>query len=98
MREDVPFLAEARPLLRHVHEHWDGTGGPDGLSGEAIPLGARVLHACLEYDALSPEGALDQLARDSGRRFDPRVLEALAGVLAEADARVEDQEALSDSR
>ena len=98
VREDVPFLAEARPLLRHVHEHWDGTGGPDGLSGEAIPLGARVLHACLEYDALSPEGALDQLARDSGRRFDPRVLEALAGVLAEADARVEDQEALSDSR
>jgi diguanylate cyclase (GGDEF)-like protein len=98
VREDVAFLPEVRPLLRHMHEHWDGTGGPDGLAGEAIPLGARVLHACLEYDALGPDSAQNRLARDSGRRFDPRVLEALAEVIAEADARLEDQEAFSDSR
>ena len=45
-------LEEVRPLIRHHHERWDGSGYPDGLKGEAIPLGARVLAVVDVYDAL----------------------------------------------
>lgn len=108
VREGVDFLSDVRPLVRHVHEHWDGSGRPDGLAGDGIPLGARVLLACHAYDdlrseggdtpGLSPEGARAELVLQAGRRFDPRVVEALVEVLAEASALGEGQEALSDSR
>jgi HD-GYP domain-containing protein (c-di-GMP phosphodiesterase class II) len=106
VREDL--LADARPLVRHAHEHWDGSGEPDGLAGDAIPLGARVLLACHSYDdlrteredrpALSAEDARSELVLQAGHRFDPRVVEALVEVLAEAGARESGQEAFSDSR
>jgi two-component system, cell cycle response regulator len=79
-------LGPVAELVRCSHERWDGGGYPDGISGEAIPLGARVIAVCDAYDtmvserhysaALDPVVALDELRRSSGRQFDPRVVDA----------------------
>jgi response regulator RpfG family c-di-GMP phosphodiesterase len=67
--------------VRHHHERWDGTGYPDGLAGEAIPLGARIVALADAFDAIvrgrpyraarSVEEAFDELRRQSGKQFDP---------------------------
>jgi diguanylate cyclase (GGDEF)-like protein len=87
----VEYLAGAVPLVRAAHERWDGTGYPDGLAGEEIPLGARILFACDCYDAMTAERpyrpalgsaeAREELRRVAGTQLDPRVVEALLGVL-----------------
>ena len=74
-------------LVRAAHERWDGRGYPDGLNGEQIPLGARIIGACDAYDAmvrgaayrdpLSPIAALEELRRCAGSQFDPRVVATL---------------------
>src|SRR4051812_2892786 len=74
-------------LVRAAHERWDGRGYPDGLKGEQIPLGARIIGACDAYDAmvrgaayrepLSPFDALEELRRCAGTQFDPRVVATL---------------------
>jgi diguanylate cyclase (GGDEF)-like protein len=74
--------------VRHHHERWDGTGYPDGLEGDEIPLGARVIFVADAYDAmtsdrvyrarLSDDEAIAELARCSGTQFDPEVVAALA--------------------
>ena len=83
-------LEGAVQLVRAHHERWDGSGYPEGLRGEAIPLGARVLHVADAYDAmvgggltgepLSEEEACRRLREEAGRRFDPRVVEAFLGM------------------
>jgi hypothetical protein len=108
VREGMDFLADVGPLVRHVNEHWDGSGLPNGLAGDGIPLGARVLLACHAYDgllterddhpALTAEDARSELVLQAGQRFDPRVVEALVAVVAEARYRPSGQEALRDSR
>jgi diguanylate cyclase (GGDEF)-like protein len=90
----VEFLAGVRVLVRHEHERWDGGGYPDGLAGEAIPLGSRIILACdalhaMTSDrpyraALSLEDALAELRRHAGTQFDPRVIDALLSVLDES--------------
>jgi HD-GYP domain-containing protein (c-di-GMP phosphodiesterase class II) len=87
----IEFLADTLPLVRAAHERWDGTGYPDGLAGEEIPLGARILFACDCYDAmmaerpyrpaLPAEEARQELRQAAGTQLDPRVVEALLGVL-----------------
>ena len=87
----VDFLDDVRPLVRHAHERWDGTGYPDGIAGDEIPLGARIVHACDAYDAmtagrpyrdaLSSAEARDQLIAGAGSQFDQRVVGALLEVL-----------------
>jgi diguanylate cyclase (GGDEF)-like protein len=87
----VEFLADALPLVRAAHERWDGTGYPDGLAGEQIPLGARILFACDCYDAMTAdrpyrparpvEEAKQELRRVAGSQLDPSVVDALLGVL-----------------
>jgi HD-GYP domain-containing protein (c-di-GMP phosphodiesterase class II) len=87
----LEFLADAVPLVRAAHERWDGTGYPDGLAGEQIPLGARILFACDCYGAMKAErpyraardeaDARDELRRVAGTQLDPLVVEALLGVL-----------------
>jgi putative nucleotidyltransferase with HDIG domain len=90
----VPALAEHAPAVRAEHEQWDGDGYPDGLSGEAIPLPARIVLVCDGYHAmvsdrpyrraLSPENARAELLRCSGGMFWPDAVDAL---LAEIDER-----------
>jgi diguanylate cyclase (GGDEF)-like protein len=81
-----PALDAAATLVRSSHERWDGTGYPDGLAGEEIPLGARVIAVCDAYDAMRSHRAydgardmddvLEELERCAGSQFDPAVVEA----------------------
>jgi diguanylate cyclase (GGDEF)-like protein len=92
----IPFLAEARRIVRHDHERWDGGGYPDGLRGEEIPLGARIVlvvdawHAMVSdrpYRAgLAPEAAREELRRNAGSQFDPQLVAALLRCLDEGFA------------
>jgi HD-GYP domain-containing protein (c-di-GMP phosphodiesterase class II) len=88
----VEFLEEVLPLVRGAHERWDGAGYPDGLAGEEIPLGARIVFACDTYDAMTTdrpyraalpeEEARTELRRVAGTQLDPRVVDALLDVVA----------------
>jgi len=79
-------LATAATFIRSHHERYDGTGYPDGLAGEAIPLGARILAVANDYDAvqlgtlgsrrLSSTEAMDYIVQGRGTRYDPRVVDA----------------------
>lgn len=85
--EQVHFPYPVVPIVRAHHEKWDGTGYPDGLSGEAIPIGARILSAvdCLDAlasdrqyrNALPLEEAMALVASEAGSSFDPRVIAVL---------------------
>ncbi len=88
---NVPSAAEATPVIRHHHERFDGTGYPDGLSGEEIPIGARILLVADAFDAMTEDRpyrkampvaeAIAELKRFSGTQFDPRVVDAFLTVL-----------------
>lgn len=85
--EQVRFPYPVAPIVHAHHEKWDGSGYPDGISGEAIPIGARILSAVDCLDALASDRqyrralpldeAMAHVARDSGKAFDPRVVAAL---------------------
>lgn len=87
----APALRALAPLIRGHHERWDGAGYPDGLSGAAIPLGARIVAVADAFGAITSdrpyrEGrddawALGELERCAGSQFDPAVVAALAGIL-----------------
>ncbi len=91
---DVDFLGEGKLVVRHHHEHWDGSGYPDGLAGETIPLAARVFAVADALDALTTDRpyrpassfahARDEIRAGSGTQFDPSVVEAYEGI-ADAD-------------
>ena len=82
----APALGVVAPLVRSSHERWDGGGYPDGLAGDAIPLGARIVAVCDAFDAmttdrpyraaLKPSVALLELRRCAGGQFDPAVVHA----------------------
>jgi diguanylate cyclase (GGDEF)-like protein/putative nucleotidyltransferase with HDIG domain len=77
----------------HHHERWDGSGYPDGLPGDEIPLGARIIFVADAYDAMTservyrrrvdPEQAIAELRRCAGSQFDPGIVNALADELGE---------------
>jgi putative nucleotidyltransferase with HDIG domain len=85
------FLADAVPSIRHHHERFDGSGYPDGLHGEEIPLGARIIHVADAVDSMVTarvyrparpvHDALTELRAHSGTQFCPRSVEALDRVL-----------------
>jgi diguanylate cyclase (GGDEF)-like protein len=87
----LPLLREAAPIVRHEHERFDGTGYPDGLAGEEIPLAARILHACDAFVSMtsprpwrgprSLDAAREELRRVAGTQLDPRVVDVLLEVL-----------------
>jgi HD-GYP domain-containing protein (c-di-GMP phosphodiesterase class II) len=82
-------------LVRWHHERPDGTGYPDALTGDEIPIGARIIAVSDVFDAMvsdrhyrggrSVEEALAELRRCAGTQFDPAVVEAFAAVVAERD-------------
>jgi diguanylate cyclase (GGDEF)-like protein len=82
----APALASTAPLIRSSHERIDGSGYPDGLAGQHIPLGARIIAVCDAFDAMTsqrpyrgPTGvdaALDELRRQAGVQFDAVVVKA----------------------
>jgi diguanylate cyclase (GGDEF)-like protein/putative nucleotidyltransferase with HDIG domain len=81
----VQFPYPVVPIVRSHHEKWNGTGYPDGLSGEGIPIGARILSVVDCFDALtserpyrramSPDEAMSLLRSESGQSYDPRVVD-----------------------
>ena len=88
-----PALAGIGRIVRSTHERWDGAGYPDGLSGEDVPLAARIVHACDAYVAMTdcrpytsrttPELAARELRRCAGAQFDPSVVEAICAAAVE---------------
>jgi HD-GYP domain-containing protein (c-di-GMP phosphodiesterase class II) len=83
----IPALRMLVPLIQAHHEWWDGSGYPDGLAGDAIPIGARIIavadaHVAMTTDrsyqpALAPYQAMQELQRCAGTQFDPAVVDAL---------------------
>lgn len=86
MVRDIEYLTAIAPLIRHHHERWDGGGYPDGLSGENIPLGARIIALADSLDnmvlekpykaALTMDQAYEEILNNSGSRYDPAVVAA----------------------
>ncbi len=82
-----PGLRSVATAVRSSHEHWDGSGYPDGLAGEDIPLASRIVSACDAYHAMTsnrpyqkaraPEEALNELMRLAGTQFDPDVVRVI---------------------
>jgi putative nucleotidyltransferase with HDIG domain len=98
MIEPLKSLSGALPVIRHHHERPDGSGYPDGLEGEEIPLAAHIVAAVDAYDVMlrgrhyrperygsksSPAEALKELRREAGRQFDARVVEAMGRLLGD---------------
>ncbi|HYJ79750.1 MAG TPA: HD domain-containing phosphohydrolase, partial [Longimicrobiaceae bacterium] len=91
--EDIDFPWDIRPMVRHHHEAWDGSGYPLGLAGDAIPLPARILTVADVYDALATDRAyrpafphartLEIMAAEAGRVLDPGLFEIFRGLAAD---------------
>lgn len=89
--EAIDALAPVAPIVRASHERWDGSGYPDGLAGERIPVESRIVFACDAYDAMTSDRpyqaaigarqAMLELQRCSGTQFDRRIVDALCELL-----------------
>ena len=96
--QPIGFLRGVSRIVRHSHEHWDGSGYPDGLAGEQIPIESRIVFACDAFDAMTTKRTYqDAMTRDQaiarmqelrGVHFDPQVVDALLEVIAEEPVEV----------
>jgi HD-GYP domain-containing protein (c-di-GMP phosphodiesterase class II) len=94
--QSAPALVGVSGLIRSSHERWDGTGYPDQLAGDDIPLGSQIVLVCDAYAAMTTErcyqpaitraDALAELRDNAGTQFAPRVVAACLAVCLELDA------------
>ena len=94
---EIAFLTDAVAIVRSHHERWDGTGYPDRLRGEEIPLAARVFTVADVLDALTTDRpyrpaspmaeAREMIRAERGRQFDPRVVDAFMSITDDDSAR-----------
>ncbi len=92
----IEFLDSVRPMVLYEHERWDGAGYPEGISGEQIPLGARIIFVCDAYHAMTsdrpyrkamPESeARRRIRKAAGSQFDPRVVDVFLDVLVDQES------------
>jgi two-component system, cell cycle response regulator len=90
-------MEQVARLVRSSHERWDGDGYPDGLRGDSIPLGSRIVFVCSAFDdmtstrahrpALDADAAIEELERGAGEQFDPEVVQAFRDELTAAQTR-----------
>ncbi len=89
----IPFPWDVVPIVRHQAEHWDGRGYPDGIRGDDIPYGARILAVAVAFstllrsrpfrDPMSPSEALSDIQNRAGSQFDPNIVEAFLRVVTD---------------
>lgn len=89
--ESFPLFNAGHDIIEHHHERYDGEGYPEGLSGDQIPLGARIIAVADTYDAMTADrpyraGLLDEVTvrviiEESGKQFDPKVVDAFLEVM-----------------
>jgi hypothetical protein len=98
----IDFLRPALPIIRHHHERWDGMGYPDGLLGDEIPIGARIVSVCDAFDAMTSdrpyrkalpvEAACDEIMKHASLQFDPECASLLVDVITNmGDDQLEDR-------
>ncbi len=95
---EIEFLADAAKVVRSHHERWDGSGYPDGLAGEEIPLAARVFALADVFDALTsdrpyrPASSIDEargmIVAGAGTHFDPQIVAAFIAIDDETFSRI----------
>lgn len=100
--EDIPWLCDLAPAIRHHHERWDGTGTPDKLAGAAIPFEARMIAIAEAYHAMistqpyqaarTSEEALAEIELRAGTQFDPSLILVFRAVLEQRGTRMGSQE------
>lgn len=89
--QEVPFLKDLVPLILHHHERYDGKGYPDGLKGDDIPIGARILTVADSFEAMTSnrpyrkslprEVAISELVKNKGTQFDPNIVDIFLQML-----------------
>ena len=100
MIKQIEYLTPATPIIKHHHERWDGSGYPDKLAGEQIPLSARIVAVtdsldamCTErpyQDAFTPTAAYDEIVRCKGSLYDPRVVDVFCEAWDEIKASMKE--------
>jgi putative nucleotidyltransferase with HDIG domain len=83
--DGVDFFKDKIPMIRNHHEHYDGSGYPDGLIGEVVPLEARIIAVADSFDAMTSlrphrkampvEDVILEMGKGKGKQFDPQILE-----------------------
>jgi diguanylate cyclase (GGDEF)-like protein/putative nucleotidyltransferase with HDIG domain len=104
----IPFPFPVVDVVRTHHERWDGLGYPNGLKGEEIPIGGRIISIVDVFDALTSdrpyrraltlEAALSVLQEGAGKQFDPNLVRLFEAVLPEARAEIDQMEAVQKER
>lgn len=92
--KDLRFPFDVLKIIRHHHERWDGKGYPDGLAGGEIPIGSRIIGLVEAFDVMitgkgykAPKAmakVLEEIRRESGLQFDPKVVQALVAVVGKS--------------